>query len=483
MSYLTSRPVLYSRKDRRVEYTELTVHPFTPGRLTTWHPHVEEATWRPDPRGISWDHANHLAHGRPGSWIGSVMRVPLAYDEQVLRRALRAWIARHEALRTTVAATAEGGWQRLTALGTGVDVRAADQGWHGGEEARDLVSEAFATISPSVWPHVVFASVHDEGADDFLLAFGADHSVMDAYSQLLWFAEIVELLRRVSEGTPDAELVGCELGSHIDHSALDRSRGEALTVDSDAVRRWRDFLAATQGARSSSPGFPHFPDPHVTVTAVSEATPAQRSSSTRVASAEQAGVLAELCRGAGTGLQSGAIAMLALALRPQRGVDRLDFVLPLHTRQDPAHASSVGWYVGCAPVALDLAGSDTLLETIERVAAAVTRDRDLALQPLPRVAELLELDDHPHFVISFVDTRTVPGSVEWTEWEARALRSPVHADDEVYLWLIRDHEGINVSARYPRTGEAEQVMGDLLRELRWLFESLRPAGAQREVTA
>lgn len=459
-----------------MEYTELTDYPFISGRLTSWHPHVEEATWRPDPRRLSWDHANHLANGHAGSWIGSVLRMPASYDEQLLGRALGAWFARHEALRTTVAGTEGGDWQRLTARGAGVEVRPVDQGWHPGEQARDLVAELFATISASAWPHVLVASVHDE--DGFLLVFGADHSVMDAYSQLLWFAEIVELYARVADGTPDAELAGCELGSYVDHSALDRERGEALTADAAAVLRWREFLSADPGAGAPELRFPHFPDPHVTVAAVSDEALPQRSSSTPVATAEQTRVLAELCRSVGTGAQSGALALLALALRRQRGIDRLDFVLPLHTRQDPAHASSVGWYVGCAPVALDLAGRDSLVEVIDHVAAAVVRDRGLALQPLPRVAELLGLEDHPHFVISFVDTRAVPGSRAWGEWGARALRSPVHADDEVYLWLIRDHDGINVSARYPHTNESDLVIRDVLRELARLFEGLPSAGSQ-----
>ncbi|MER6941781.1 hypothetical protein, partial [Nocardioides sp. NPDC000441] len=70
------------------------------------------------------------------------------------------------------------------------------------------------------------------------------------------------------------------------------------------------------------------------------------------------------------------------------------------------------------------------------------------------------------------------------DWDARTLRAPVRADDEVYLWLVRDRDGLNVSTRYPETVAAERVVRDLIGGMSGLLEEIaRPEATELEGTA
>ncbi|MBC9731660.1 condensation domain-containing protein [Nocardioides marmotae] len=448
-----------------MEYTELDAYPLSGGRLTTWTPEVAAPAWRDDPRGLSWDHGQHLRGGETGSWIGSVLRLPVRYDNDTVRRGLRAWLMRHEALRTTVLPAGDG-WARRTADADDIDVVPVEHGELPAEEVRRQIEQCFATVAPGRWPHLRVATVDPGDGGGLVLAFGADHSVMDAYSQLLWFGEIALALERVAAGDAEEDCLDDTIASYVDHSATDRATGDAVGPDHAVVERWRTLL-------DEHGGFPAYPDTDL----ARGAGPArQHSTSTWVATASEADRLGEVCRAAGAGTQTGALALFSLAVRRLLGAERLSYVLPLHTRHDPGHASSVGWYVGCAPLTVDLAGTTGLTGALARVESAVRAAKPCARIPLPRVADLLGTDDHPHLVVSFVDTRYVPGSRHWPEWEARALRSPAHADDEVYLWLVRSHLGLSVSTRFPATDAAAAAMERLLDALReGVLDAIEPA--------
>jgi hypothetical protein len=432
-----------------MEYSELDDYAIPAGIVTTWTPTAGAAAWRDDPRQLSYDHAAHLARDPGGSWIGAAMRMPAPFDADALRRALRAWIARHEVLRTTVRRSGAG-WDRLTVPADQVDVRADVLGHRSGDDARDDVSQFLGSLTPVAWPHCVFATVTDPapGADGFVIVFGADHSVMDAYSQLLWFAEMADLYTRAVEGAGDAELAVLDVGSHVDFAASDRRSGEDITSDHPAVVAWREFTSVDEtGSPLDVPAFPRHPD-LARLAAGAPARP-QRSLSTWVRGGADTDELGARLRERGVGLQAAGLAALAVAARRRTGVERLRFVLPMHTRHDPRHTGSVGWYVGLCPVDLDISGADSFRDAIDRADAAVREVKHLARHPFPRIAELVGVEDSPHFVVSYVDVRHVPGAQRWSSQQARALRSPAHAPDELYLWLIRSHIGLNVAARYP----------------------------------
>ena len=443
-----------------MEYTELSAYDVSPGVVTTWTPAADAVSWSDDDRGLSPNHELHLAESDAGSWIGSIMRIPAPLDADVLDRTLRAWFARHEVLRAGVVET-DSGWRRRTVPAGAVRMEAAHLGRQRGEEARDTIAEFLAAkISPFAWPHCVFVTVAEPGAGSFVLAFGADHSVMDAYSQLLWFDEIAGLYERAAAGATDEELALAEVGSNLDHAHVERAFADALDADSEPVARWREYLTTEE-----RPGFPVFPVEGVaTPYAGAGERPRlkQASFAAWLAGADQTTVLNKLCRSTGTSLQSGVLAAMAHSFREVHGVERIRFVVPMHTRFTPEFATAIGWYVGLCPVDIDLAGVTDLAEMVGRVHTAVAAGKELVAHPFARIREILEVEDGPHFAVSYVDGRFIPGADRWDQWDARVLRSPAFVDDEVYLWFGRTHDGLNVSARYPETIHAERVMRALV---------------------
>ncbi|MFC8801765.1 condensation domain-containing protein [Promicromonospora sp. NPDC057138] len=482
-----------------MEYTELSAYDLPAGTVTSWTPRADAGRWQQDPRDLSPGHEAHLRDSEPGSWIGSVLRVPGPYEPEPLRRAIHAWVSRHEVLRTTVTQDDGSGWRRVTAPAEAVTIRDLVVGDLTAAQVGALLPSLLADVSPTAWPHCVMASVLPEpgspGDDGFVLAFGADHSVMDAYSQLLWFEEIVSLYDAARRGVPDAELRALEVGSHVDFSAEDRKLAMTLAADGEPVRRWLDFLGPDAA-------FPRYGTGITRPAAdAAEAARPQASRSYWLATVDQTDDLSARSRARGASAQSGVLAAFAHAARRVHGLDRLRFVLPMHTRYAPQHAAAVGWYVGLCPVDLDLSGVDPVLrdvdagqddparvvdgnalaDAIERVHAAVSASKPLVRYSFARIAELGGITDGPHFAVSYVDTRFVPGAERWSTWAARTLRSPAYGTDELYLWFLRTHDGLNVSTRYPDTPEAHAAMDALVEELRTCFRAFGSAGLREAV--
>lgn len=475
-----------------MEYTELSAYDLPAGTVTSWTPRADAGRWQQDPRDLSPGHEAHLRDSEPGSWIGSVLRVPGPYEPEPLRRAIHAWMSRHEVLRTTV--TRDGsGWRRVTAPAEAVSVRDLVVGDLSAAQVTTLLPSLLADVSPTAWPHCVLASVVPEPGtpgDGFVLAFGADHSVMDAYSQLLWFEEIVSLYDAARRGVPDTELRALEVGSHVDFSAEDRKLAMTLAREGEPVRRWLDFLGPDAA-------FPRYAGITRPAADAAEAARPQASRSEWLADVDQTDDLSARSRARGASAQSGVLAAFAHAARRVHGLDRLRFVLPMHTRYAPQHAAAVGWYVGLCPVDLDLAGTgpllrpvdggtavvdgDALTAAVERAHAAVAAGKPLVRYSFARVAELGGIADSPHFAVSYVDTRFVPGAERWSSWAARTLRSPAYGTDELYLWFLRTHDGLNVSTRYPDTPEAHAAMDALIAELRACFRAFGSAGLREAV--
>ncbi|MGB6277516.1 MAG: Aureobasidin A1 biosynthesis complex, partial [Rhodococcus sp. (in: high G+C Gram-positive bacteria)] len=55
---------------------------------------------------------------------------------------------------------------------------------------------------------------------------------------------------------------------------------------------------------------------------------------------------------------------------------------------------------------------------------------------------------------SYIDLRFLPDAEQWQGRKGRALRSNCHADDEVYFWVNRTLQGLNISARFPSSDVA-----------------------------
>jgi len=125
----------------------------------------------------------------------------------------------------------------------------------------------------------------------------------------------------------------------------------------------------------------------------------------------------------------------------------------MHTRYRVDMALAAGWFVGLMPVEDPIGQAHTFSEAMAGTASAVKRYKKAVSAPFNSLQPHLKADSAPKFVVSYVDTRFVPGADKWTEHD-RALRSPCVSDEEVYFWILRNHNGINVSTRYPANDEA-----------------------------
>ena len=443
-----------------MEYTELADYPLPAGTLTEWLPVVTDASaWNADDRPVSFTHEDHCSRGNDGSWIGTVFEIHRRFDVEVMRRTMASYIARHEAFRTRVERDDSTGiWRRHTVQADAV--RIEDRPVHGTRTESQVFGHLQAwfadAVSPTLWPHLVMATVVPEPrvaasapqTEKFLIVFAADHSVMDAYSQIYAINEIDRLYAQALDGT-DPGLPA--VGSYVDFSAHERRVGEALTPQDKAVSAWSSFLAHEEGR------FPAFPLPLNAIPEQSDAesavpaSPALRQSSVSswLLTAAQVEKFNAACRASGQNMQSGILAALALVNARLSGDGTFRTVMPMHTRHTPELAASVGWYVGIAPIEIRLDEARTFADAIHCAAAGSNENKALAVVPYSRVAALLGSTEIPRFVVSYIDLRFLPDGHEWQTRKGRALRSECHAENEVSFWINRTLDGLNISARFP----------------------------------
>lgn len=446
-----------------MKFTELSDYPVPPGTVTIWTPttRADSAGWHTDPRPFTYDQTASIRRSTAydsdeTSWLGAIFEIDDDLDDEHFDACLRGWITRHEALRSTSDPTADDphhGRRTYGGAHLGVDAEAVG-GFDSGDDVRELLTAVFDTrLAPTRWPHCIVATIESERG--FTVAFAADHVVMDAYSILLSMSEIRRLYLSPRRGS-STEMA--EVGSHLDFSVHDRAVGLGLTVDHPVVAQWRTFLDSS----AETPGFDlPLVRPHLQ-TRDRARTPRQRGISEYVATDNQATFMTSTARARGHGTQTAVFAALAVTLRALTGRATLRLTMPMHTRSEARYAGSVGWYVGLAPLEVDLTAAHTFDDALDATAAAIDAVRHLPSFPYQRIVELLGSGGEPEFVVSYLDIRHVPGAAEWEAARAQILRGGSRSDREVYLWIARVPGGITLSARHPGHDPADASMRDLV---------------------
>ncbi|MGJ0184589.1 condensation domain-containing protein [Corynebacterium glyciniphilum] len=464
-----------------MEYTELSAYRLHAGHVTTWTPTATDA-WAVDPRPLSSNHEAHVREslsspstGAPGesprgdNWIGTAFRIHHPFDAEVFSATLRLWMVRHEAYRTTAVAGTVGdtgvegdALHRETLPADAVDVSSQQVGHlPDAGSVHDFLDRHFATeVSALRWPHLTVATVGPDaesagdpavslGSQDgpwFTVVFAADHAVMDAYTQIVSIAELREIYAaQLADRTPELPLAG----SHVDYSRVERDLADSLTVDHPVVQRWRDFLVGAEAAERAS-ATPRLPLAGAHSDA--ERDVQQVSTSMWLLGEVDATVFGQLSKRYGGSQVTGLLAALkvAAARADRDGLcgDTFRYVMPMHTRTSPEFALSAGWFVGLMPVEDPMPRGAAFSEAVSATTAAVKENRDLVAYPYPKVAELLEVTEPPRFVVSYVDTRFIPGAEDWTPHD-RTLRGVAYSSTDVYIWVVRTKGGVNISMRYP----------------------------------
>lgn len=506
-----------------MEYTELAAYRLHAGHVTTWTPTATTSTadsgdaWAVDPRPLSCNHEAHVAEAlaagpaanpaanpaasdtssdasdpRGDNWIGTAFRIHHTFDAEVFAATLRAWMVRHEAYRTTAVAGTVGdsavedpALHRRTLPADAVDVTSRSVG-HLADAAsvREVLERHFATeVSALQWPHLTVATVGPdaEAPDDslgsqdgpwFTVVFAADHAVMDAYTQIVSIAELREIYAAELAGRcPELSLAG----SHVDYSRVERELADELTVEHPVVQRWRDFLGRCDGtppalALAATPAAPE---------ASGAPEPLQVSTSVWLLGEVDATVFGQLAKSYGGSQVTGLLAALkvAVARADRTGVcgDALRYVMPMHTRTSPEFALSAGWFVGLMPVEDPMPRGADFSEAVAATTAAVKANRDVVAHPYPRVAELLGVTRPPRFVVSYVDTRFIPGADDWTPHD-RTLRAVARSASDVYVWVVRTRAGVNISMRYPDDRVTREAVRALIAEYFAVLHSVLDTG-------
>ncbi|MBB4158248.1 condensation domain-containing protein [Streptomyces cinereoruber] len=443
-----------------------------PGQLTAWRPKTDSscgAGWIPDGRPASHLQEAHLRGalrtaaegGRGPSWLATTFELPGPLDPDALRTAFLGWIDRHETLRSRLGLIIDGvgtpRTDRATLPPGQVDLAWDDFGTFtdSGTLRARIESVLDGDTDPLAWPSFVFLTV--EHGDSTTVCVGLDHLNADGYSVLLIAYEVVQLYRAaVEESDPGLTPVG----SYLDFTGPEREAADRLHGEHHAVRGWREFVAEGSGR------LPEFPAP-VTDGPERPAT-AQNGGLDWLLDAPQARALDVVCKQKGGDLFSGILACLAMTARNRYGQERFRTLVPVHTRAQRRYLRSLGWYVGIAPVSLPVHAEDGFAQVMKEAGEALRTARPLADAPLDLLGESLGHPLEPRFMVSYMDTRWVPGARRWSDWNARALRSRRFDAHEVYLWVVRSHEGVYLSFRFPDSELGRTVVPVYLEEARRL---------------
>ena len=432
-----------------------------PGRLVEWtlHPAAVGAgrALPDDARPPAYVQESHIRTARSvrrdglfvPTWLGTAFDIPGPVDLDVLQGALRTWTLRHETLRSGFRWAGDE-MRRFTLDVEAVALHREDVGDFADPVTLTLYLqdrfdvEAYALT----WPNFLFAAVvRDEGTSVYM-AF--DHSNVDAYSIHRIAAEIHELY---AAGLDGRAVETAPVASYIDFCASERTDADRIDATHTIVAHWREFIARCDGK------LPNFP---VDLGLAPEGPlPAQKFLQEMLVDDEHAAAFDAHCRPYGGSLV-GVLAAIALAVREINGLRVFRTVVPFHTRAKSRWADSVGWYVGGAPIEIPVEQAVDFDHALELARTALRENRPLSRMPIARVLRLLGADFRPtspdlYSIVSYVDSRGIPGSRRWQELKAYGLIR-VSYGDQVCAWVTRVHEGLQFACRCPDTGAADKNM-------------------------
>ncbi|NKX86477.1 condensation domain-containing protein [Nocardia coubleae] len=444
-----------------MEYTHLSDFRIRSGDLSIWTPElISPDSWHDDERPLASVHAQYLGFLDPddpqpgrGRWIGTIFEMDAPLDERAWARTLELWHDRHEGFRTTVAPTGDGDYHRITTAPGTVRVTSAPVAdLTDGEQINEFLCDVLELrLSALVWPHLLVATIaHD--TDDFTVLVGADHSVLDAYSQAVLILELRTLYTAVTTGGEIRD--SSTFGSPADFAAVERAAAEELTPDAPAVAVWRDFLGAP-----GSP-MPRFGAGMVAELDGEHAQPSVSRTLLTIAELEEVEARLDQLKHR---LSVTVFAALAVAWREVFGQDRFRTVMPIATRPDLTWLESMGWFVNVVPVDITLPSGADMAAALTATRASLKRAHICNDASWGRSLAMVGAMEGPTFGASFLDIRMLPDYELVADLRGRTLRAVSYSTEEVYFWVVRGPEGLYVSTRYP-AGLPAEVMDRYLTE-------------------
>ncbi|ADG97134.1 condensation domain protein [Segniliparus rotundus DSM 44985] len=466
-----------------MESIELSEYPILPGIVTHWMARADLSLeeWPEDDRCASYVHEAHLrgyasaSSDARESWIGTAFEFEGHLDHEAIRRTLRLWVDQHEVLRSQVSLRdpsqpSSSPLIRRTLPVGAVDFEPVSAGPLRSSTAvhRELSHMFDVVASPLNWPGYLLSTVErDDGT--ITIVFVADHSLLDGYSQVLVSTELAELYKKVlEEGLDYAPEPSVVKDSYVDFSAAEREAAQSVTAEHPAVRAWAERVA--EGDAMDFPLPLSDPKPH-------RGLVHQRPYNTWLLDSEQCDAFFSACKSFGGGYNAGIAAAMALATKLTSDRDRLSFVTPLDTRSDMRWAQSIGWFVGTAPVSVDLRAADSFSALVPVAQQSYSSTRLVSSVPFAKVCEVLSEEIKPSFIASFNNASAMAGADQWLQQRMRALRSKNYSDTEVFMALVRFPAlGLSLSARYPNTFTAASSVHRFFSALRTVMVAVAHHG-------
>jgi len=416
-------------------------------------------------------------------WIGFTFTLPGDLDREALRRAVQAFVLRHNTLhswfevRPSEDPAGSGVIDRRVVDASTIELTPHSVGPLNTTDAvREHVSRSFAgDTSPLQWPSFISGAVEHGTGAGFTIYYGVDHSHTDGLSLMLGVEELRALYVAESAGIDDQLPAP---GSYVEYSGEERAAAGNLDLTAAPVQQWISILAANAGQ------LPTFPlDLGV---ARGEQT---RSTRTHidVLDTDESAAFAALCKANGVGFSTGIFA--ALALTEIEVANRTNYFAlnAVGTRSDPRYRYSQGWFINLVPVSFTLSGVTSFTDALplaHAARAAVKGLADVSIHSvIAEVSKLTGSDIGGTSVppmVSYIDMRLIPGAEHHDELEARALGGPGTTGD-LSMWINRKEDRTYVMVSFPDTEHAHTSVDRYLRHLRNVLRTVADAGDYRVV--
>lgn len=458
-----------------MKLTEISQYDALPGQLTEWrlHPATIAAAVQAgqDPRPASYMQEAHLRVAamlrdvaiEAPTWLATAFDIPGALDPDAMEAALLQWITRHETLRSGL--RFEGDELKrftLAAEMVSLDRSVGDHFSHGVDVTRFLEDRFDEAADPLTWPPYIVVTVGREDGFTVYLAF--DHSNVDGYSIAQIAHEMHALYAAALSGCPAALP---EVGSYVDFATTEREAADGLDASNESVVRWEEFVETCGGE------LPRFP---LDLGITPGEFPRQTGGCEWLLDPAEAKAFNLACKAAGGNFPAGVLAAASIAAYEQGDQPVYRTVLPFHTRSEPQWSTSLGWYIGLAPLEIATADAQDFGEVVRMARHASQAAKQIAEVPFARVCTLLDTVLRPASVISYIDARMVPGAAHWADWNAHAFGKVAYGD-EVYLWINRTREGVYLTCRYPDTELARKNIAAFIEHTRAVLVSVARSGS------
>ncbi|MEA2189793.1 MAG: hypothetical protein QOK16_4804 [Solirubrobacteraceae bacterium] len=445
-----------------------------PGQLIEWRLHpttIAAATeLMQDPRPPSYMQEIHVRAAalqreigvEAPTWLGTAFDIPGALDLDALESALLQWIARHETLRSGLRLAGDD-LERFTLSPEAVSLDRTLVGdfFQGADVLRYLEDRFDDATNPLTWPAYLFATV---GRDDgFTVYLAFDHSNVDGYSIVHIPHEFHELYEAAVKGRP-AELT--EVGSYVDFSSVEREAADSVDASHDSVLRWRDFVDTCGG------GLPGFP---LDLGVAPGELPQQVGVCEWLLDLADTKAFAAVCKAAGGNFLAGVLAVASLVAYERGDQPVYRTVIPFHTRSEEQWATSLGWYVGLAPIEIATAQARDFHHLVAMAHEAVRAAKAVAQVPFGKVCTLLGTVVRPMSIISYMDGRMIPGARQWRGWNAHGF-GKVSYGDEAFMWVNRTVDALYVTCRYPGTDLGHKNVSGFIEQSRDLLTTVARSG-------